>query len=151
MNQAIGSERSKVKRSEISVKVSPKMKMNLKLKSPRSKRFKIIKDKEKDKNKSTDKSDKKSTGKSQAVKLDKMIESFDDNILVKKADLNETDDNEENKDAFKFMMANSSIKDWGDTRADSPRSKKVKRIENKKSKLRGKQDSIMSWIMREKK
>lgn len=111
----------------------------------------MIKDKEKDKNKSTDKSDKKSTGKSQAVKLDKMIESFDDNILVKKADLNETDDNEENKDAFKFMMANSSIKDWGDTRADSPRSKKVKRIENKKSKSRGKQDSIMSWIMREKK
>ena len=47
VNQAIGSERSKVKRSEILVKVSPKMKMNLKLKSPRSKRFKMIKDKDK--------------------------------------------------------------------------------------------------------
>ena len=148
--QATGSDNSKVKRSTISVKVSPKSKMIPKMKSPRSKRYKKLFEK----TKSNDIMDKKMSIKrdkiSAAVKVNKILETFDDNEIVKRADLKDTDD-EDKKDAFAIMMGNSSNKDWGENRTKSPRFKKLKRIEKTKSKSHTLQGSLKSWIQTEKK
>ena len=120
-----------------------------KLKSPRSKRY----DKIYNKKKSDDKNDKKTIKRDktcEAVKFNKILEAFNENVKMKNANLEKGDDNDE-KDALKLMMGSSSIIDWGEIRSESPKVKKLKRMEHKKSKPHGKQESMTSWLLREKK
>ena len=133
-----------VKRSEIAVKVSPKLKMNKKRTGKNGKSPNLLR--KGPLLKSKIKIDKKS-------RIDRIVHDLEDNVEIKSTDPENTDDTRI-RSAFKVMM--ESKPRWGEKPSYSPRNIRLKRMDDKNinknaSKSQVKQGSIFEWLKKEKK